>query len=259
MRILITSICCLLSLTSVMQKHAAADDEPLLIFSAASLAGPLDSLASRFMAQSGTPVLIAYGASGTLAQQIRIGADVDLFISADTSWVMRLINDPNSAVSRWEPFLRNRLVLVTSSDLDHRTRAFGLLDGPTIGKIAMADPEAAPAGRYAAAYLQRIGVYDRIRAKLIVQEDVRGVINSVSLGVADVGFVYASDVSVTGKVRTVEIVPDSLYPPIVYGLATMKGGRTGKVEKFVQFLKAHDADSLFTKSGFIVDSASQTH
>ncbi len=233
---------------------AVADEEPLLIFAAASLGGPLDSLASRYMAATGTPILIAYGASGSLAQQIRIGADVDLFVSADTSWVVRLAEDKNSPILRWEPFLRNQLVLITSIDLDHRTRAFGPLDGPAVGKIAIADPEAAPAGRYARAYLQRIGVYDRVRAKLVIQEDARSVINAVRLGVADVGLAYASDVAITGKVRVVEVIADSLYPPIVYGLATMKGGRAEATRKLVDFLHGPDALALFTRSGFVVDS-----
>lgn len=235
--------------------QSRADEEPILVFAAASLGGPLDSLASHYMAETGTPILIAYGSSGTLAQQIRIGADVDLFISADTSWVLRLVADKNAPVLKWEEFLRNHLVLVTSDDLDHRTTAFGPLDGPTIGRIAIADPEAAPAGRYAAAYLQKIGVYDRIHSKLVIQEDVRGVINAVRLGVADVGFAYSSDVAVTGKVRVIENIPDSLYPPIVYGLATMKSGRADKVERFVRYLKGPEATAVFTRAGFAIDPA----
>lgn len=251
-------IACILLIALCSPAHSRADEEPILVFAAASLGGPLDSLASRYMAETGTPILIAYGASGTLAQQIRIGADVDLFISADTSWVLRLVADKNAPVLKWEEFLRNRLVLVTSDDLDHRTRAFGPLDGPTIGKIAIADPEAAPAGRYAAAYLQTIGVYDRIRAKMVIQEDVRGVINAVRLGVADVGFAYSSDVSITGKVRVVEVVPDSLHPPIVYGLATMRSGRAEKVARFVVYLKGPEATAIFTKAGFAIDPARDT-
>lgn len=239
---------------SGMVPPARADDEPLLIFAAASLGGPLDTLASQYMATTGTPILIAYGASGSLAQQIRIGADVDLFISADTSWLERLASDKNSPVLHWQPFLGNRLVLVTSADLDHTTRAFGSLDGPTIGRIAIADPDAAPAGRYARAYLQKTGVYDRVRAKLVTLDDVRAVINAVRLGVADVGLVYASDVAVTGKVRVVETIADSLYPPIVYGLATMKGGRHIRAEKFVEFLKGKQAAAIFKKAGFHADS-----
>jgi molybdate transport system substrate-binding protein len=251
---LLLTLLCVLFLMGLGTNAVFADDEPLLIFAAASLGGPLDTLASRYMANTGTPILIAYGASGSLAQQIRIGADVDLFISADTSWIMRLAEDKNSPILRWEPFLRNHLVLITSSDLDFRTRAFGPLDGPTVGRIAIADPESAPAGRYARAYLQQIGIYDRIRAKLITQEDVRGVINAVRLGVADAGFAYASDVNVTGKVRVVEIIPDSLHPPIVYGLATMKGGRAAQAAKFIEFLHSPDAVALFTKAGFLIDS-----
>ena len=254
MRSLICTFLVVALFTVVATREGLADEEPLLVFAASSLGGPLDSLASRYMAATGTPVLIAYGASGSLAQQIRIGADVDLFLSADTGWIERLAAEKNSPVLRWEPFLRNRLVLVTSSDLDHRTRAFGPLDGPTVGKIAIADPEAAPAGRYARAYLQHLGIYDNIRAKLVIQEDVRGVINAVRLGIADVGFVYASDAAVTGRVRVVETIADSLHPPIVYGMAIMKGRREEKVGKFVQFLHGQDAAAIFSKAGFIVDS-----
>lgn len=252
----------LIFLTAILASGAAivcAEEEPLLVFAAASLGGPLDSLAADYMEKTRTPILIAYGSSGSLAQQIRIGADVDLFISADTGWVMRLVADKNSPVLHWEPFLGNRLLLVTSNELDHRMRAFGPLDGPTIGKIAIADPDAAPAGRYARAYLQRIGIYDRVRSKLVILEDVRGVVNAVRLGVADVGFVYASDVAQSGDVRGVEFPPDSLYPPIVYGLAIMKGGRSDAAARFAQFLQAPAAQSLFARAGFVVDTSTTRH
>lgn len=233
---------------------AAQDKEPLLVFAAASLSGPLDSLADEYLARTGHPVLIAYGASGTLAQQIQVGADVDLFISADTAWVMRLVNDRSAPVRRWLPFLRNRLVLVTASGPDPRMLTLDSLNSLAIGKIAIADPEAAPAGRYARAYLQRAGLYDRLRGKLVIQEDVRGVVHAVRLGVADVGFVYESDVA-TGKLRVVATVPDSLYPPIVYGLTVMRGGQAQATDELVKYLTGSAAARAFEAARFLVDSA----
>ncbi len=239
---------------SLLSGTAHPDQDPILIFAAASLGGPLDSMAAQYMAITGTPVLIAYGASGTLAQQIQIGADVDLFISADTSWVVRLVADKNSPVLSWQPFLRNHLVTITSASLDHRMRAFGALDGPTINKIAIADPETAPVGRYATDYLKRIGIFDRIRGKLIIQDDARGVVNAVRLEIADIGFVYSSDATVSNAVRTVETIPDSLFPPIVYGLALMKTGRADQTRKFARFMQEPASLALFARYGFMVDS-----
>jgi molybdate transport system substrate-binding protein len=233
---------------------AAQDKEPLLVFAAASLSGPLDSLADDYLARTGHPVLIAYGASGTLAQQIQIGADVDLFISADTAWVMRLVNERSAPVRRWLPFLRNRLVLVTASGPDQRMLTLDSLNSAAIGRIAIADPEAAPAGRYARAYLQRAGLYDRLRGKLVIQEDVRGVVHAVRLGVADVGFVYASDVA-TGNLRVIATVPDSLHPPIVYGLTVMRGGQAEATDGLVKYLTGAAAARAFEAAGFITESA----
>lgn len=247
-----------LLIVAALSTPCLADDEPLLVFAASSLSGTLDSLASQYMVQTGTPILIAYGASGSLAQQIYIGADVDLFLAADTAIMSHLATDKNSPVHEWMTLLRNGLVLITSSELDHRTRAFGPLDGPTVGKIAIADPESAPIGQYAADYLKILGLYDKIRGKLVIQDDARGVVQAVSRGYADVGFAYASDLKANRQIRSVKVIADSLHTPIVYGIAVMKGRRANKAGAFVDFLQSKSSQSAFAAAGFLIDSATDT-
>ncbi len=214
----------LVALSSLAQSCAKKSHGPLLVFAAASLAGPMDSVATAFAQKTGTPVLVTYGASGTLAQQIRIGADAAIFVSADTTWPRQLTDDPKVNAVEWRPFLRNRLVMAALAGNEPTPSFPDALQALALAHIAIADPESVPAGRYARAYLENVGLWDRLRAHLIIREDVRATLNVVRLGIADIGIVYATDVSVASGVKIAAEIPDSLYPPAIYGAVLLKNG-----------------------------------
>ena len=184
----------------------------------------MDSVATAFAQQTGTPVLVTYGASGTLAQQIRIGADAAIFVSADTTWPRQLAEDPKVKAVAWRPFLRNRLVMASLSGNEATPSFPDALQALALAHIAIADPESAPAGRYARVYLERVGLWERLRTHLMIREDVRSALNVVRLGIADIGIVYATDISASSGVKIAAEIPDSLYPPAIYGAVLLKEG-----------------------------------
>jgi molybdate transport system substrate-binding protein len=237
-----------MALSTVLLSCARTAHEPLLIFAAASLAGPMDSVATAFVQKTGVPVLVTYGASGTLAQQIRIGADAAIFISADTAWPRQLADDPKIEAAEWRPFLRNRLVMVALAGNEATPSYPDALQALALAHIAIADPESAPAGRYARAYLEKVGLWDRLRTHLMVREDVRGALNLVRLGIADIGIVYATDLTAGSGLKIAAEIPDSLYPPAIYGAVLLKDGAQERA--LFEHLLSESSLQQFRRVGF---------
>ena len=253
MIILIQIALCVLLVSASPPENVRADEEPLLVFAAASLGGSLDSLASRYMAESGTPVLIAYGASGTLVQQIRIGADVDLFISADEAWMDRLEQRSLLAPGSRRVIAGNRLVLIAPSDSPVKLRiakGFPLARALGSGRLAMADPAAVPAGRYARAALEALGVWAAVEPRVVRSENVRAALALVERGEAPLGIVYATDAVASRKVRVVGVFPASSHPPIRYPAARLKTAKAKDAPAFLAFLGSRQARVIFARHGF---------
>jgi molybdate transport system substrate-binding protein len=114
--------------------------------------------------------------------------------------------------------------------------------------IAIADPESAPAGRYARAYLENVGLWERLRPRLLIREDVRATLNVVRLGIADIGIVYATDVASTPGVKIAAELPDSLYPPALYGAVLLKRGPQEKA--LFEHLFSASSSLQFRRVGF---------
>jgi molybdate transport system substrate-binding protein len=244
----LSTILCLVALSSSFLSCAKKAHEPLLVFAAASLAGPMDSVLTSFTETTGTPVLVTYGASGTLAQQIRIGADAAVFVSADTTWARQLVDDPKIKAVEWRPFLRNRLVMAALAGNGATPSFPDAMQALSLTHIAIADPESAPAGRYARAYLENVGLWERLRPRLLIREDVRATLNVVRLGIADIGIVYATDVASTPGVKIAAELPDSLYPPALYGAVLLKRGPQEKA--LFEHLFSASSSLQFRRVGF---------
>lgn len=229
-----------------------AERRDVIVLAAASLAVPLDSIIAVYQRKTPVKVRAVYGASGTLAQQIRAGVPADLYLSADTAWIQRLLSDGEELVTDWWPLLGNHLIVAAPTGVDVPIRELADLTNDAITRIAIADPAAAPAGRYACAALERAGLYENLQAKLIPVENVAAAAAAVRLGVADVGLIYASDTVAFPDLRTVMTIADSLHPPIVYGLAVIKkkDGHSPAAMNFVKYLRSTAALGVFWAAGF---------
>lgn len=244
----------LLSLSLAFGGPARAQDAgPPVVFAAASLKTALDEVNAAWAAEGHGSVTLSYAASSALAKQIESGAPADLFASADRAWMdylaeRRLIR----AQSRVE-LLGNELVLVAPAGSNASTEiASGfplrtLLGG---GKLAMANVESVPAGKYGRDALRKLGVWDDVQSQVAQAENVRAALLLVSRGEAPLGIVYRTDAVSDPNVRIVGTFPADSHEPIVYPFALTADAKSKDAEAFLAFLKTETAGALFAKQGF---------
>ncbi len=231
---------------------SSGDEHPeeLLVFAAASLANAMDEIEDTFEARSGVKVAVSYGGSQMLAQQIARGAPADMFISAGESPVGFLAGrgllEPAVA-----DLLTNRLVLVVRPAAASDVTSMDLLNAPVFERIALADPELAPAGRYARESLTRLGLWDGLQKKLVFGPHVRATLAYVESGNADAALVYATDARAGRNIEILDIVPTDSYTRIVYPVAVVRREeqRAATIE-FFDFLRSAAARETFVKHGF---------
>jgi molybdate transport system substrate-binding protein len=233
---------------------AAQGDRPdLLVFAAASLQTALDELTPQVEAATGVQLRASYAASSTLARQIENGAPADLFISADLDWMdylaARSLIQPGTRVD----LLGNHLVLIAPAGEPSTLRiapGFPLAAALGVnGRLAIADPDAVPAGKYARAALTALGVWDSVAGRLARAENVRAALLLVERGEVPLGIVYRTDAAVDPGVTVVSRFPDATHPPIVYPAALTRSARAGAA-RVLAFLQGPEASAVFDRWGF---------
>ena len=228
----------------------AAQSNEARIYAAASLTDVIGDVAKRFEPIGGSHVVASYGASNTLAQQIREGAKPGVFISASVDWVEKLeswgLVEPGTRLD----LAGNSLVVIVPKGAKDRPAALQDLVDSKYGRIALADPVAVPAGKYAKAALERVSVFDGLKSRVVAAQDVRTALTYVERGEVPVGIVYATDAAASNQVDIALRVPSELHPKIVYPMVLVKGAnrRARELYAFLQTPRAWDA---FEKAGFV--------
>jgi molybdate transport system substrate-binding protein len=232
---------------------AARAAPSLTVFAAASLKDVLAEIGRLFEAGTRTPVTASLAGSGQLAKQIEAGAPADVFISADTVWMDWLAERHLIKPETRRDIAGNRLVLIapaasqsTLSDLAKLIETLGT------ERLAIAQPDSVPAGRYAKDALTKLGLWDGLSAKLAATENVRAALLLVSRGEAPYGIVYASDAKADATVRVLLRFPDDAYGPIMYPAAVVAASTHPAAADFVAFLASAGASAAFEKAGFLV-------
>src|SRR5271167_121737 len=155
---------CALLVAAVLPVGARADD--VVVFAAASLKDALDAVNTGWQKDAGKHATISYAASSALAKQIESGAPADVFISADLDWMDYLDQKKLIAPGTRHDLLGNSLVLIAPADSKPAdidiAQGFPLAKLLNGGKLAMADPNAVPAGKYGKAALTKLGVWDAV-------------------------------------------------------------------------------------------------
>ncbi|HEY7699609.1 MAG TPA: molybdate ABC transporter substrate-binding protein [Vicinamibacteria bacterium] len=220
------------------------------VFAAASLADSLAEVLEHFEASHpGIRVVPQFGASNDLARQILAGAPAHLFLSADERQMDRAAADGWIEDGWRRDLLSNQLVIVEGRAAPSRIR--GPQDLERVDRIALGDPEAVPAGVYARQYLEKLGLWERLRSRVVPTLDVRAALAAVASGNVDAGFVYRTDASLEGRVRVAFEVPREEGPPIAYPLALARGG-SDEARALYRFLGSAEASAVFERHGFIV-------
>ncbi|HIC58077.1 MAG TPA: molybdate ABC transporter substrate-binding protein [Acidobacteria bacterium] len=219
---------------------------------AASLSDAVGDVANVFEKQTGIQVLVNAAGSQILATQIIEEIPVDVFVSADERQMTRTIARGKMDQGSYLQLLSNQLVVVVPSD-----RLMGIsrpddLIAQSVRRIALGDPEAVPGGVYAREYLDKEGVWDALKSKVVPTRNVRAALRAVEAGTVDAGVVYRTDARQSVDAVIAFDVPVGRGPRIIYPAAvSTEPPNPESAVQFFSFLQTAKAQQIFEAYGFI--------
>lgn len=231
-----------------------AAEEKILVFAAASLREAMTAAVRQYQRESGLEVVQSYASSSTLVRQIERGAPAAIIVSANPGWMDYLETRGLIKQGSRRNLLRNELVLIAPAGSVTKLAIrpqFALAKALGQGRLAMANPDHVPAGQYAKAALQSLGVWSSVAARIARGENVRTALNFVSRGEAPFGIVYRTDAVADSGVRIVDIFPPETHPPIIYPVALVSSSANPSAERLLSFLESAEAAAIFRQNGFM--------
>jgi len=239
-----------------------ANPPVLRVAAASDLKFVLAQLLETFQRETGLRVEASYGSSGNFARQIRQGLPVHLFMSADESWVLQLAEAgltrtlPGGGHDRGLVYAEGHLALYVpqGSDLQLDAELQGLRAGwARVGKFAIANPELAPYGRAAREALEKLGMWELVKPKLVLGENIAQATQFITTGAAQAGITSLSlasapELSRLGRHIT---LPATLHAPIRQRMVLLRGAPTG-AGRLYDYLQTPAARAVFRRYGFAV-------
>lgn len=222
-----------------------------MISAAASLKDAMGEVETAYESKKPEVNLILnFGSSGTLQQQIEQGAPVDVFFSASSKQMDALEEKQLIKKETRKDILGNELVLITGKE-NNTITSFEDLNKQEVKHIGIGNPESVPAGKYAKEALTSMKLYDGLKAKYVEAKDVRQVLSYVETGNAEAGLVYKSDTVVSDKVKIIAVASEDSHKPIVYPATVISSTKQdAAAEEFAKFLQTDEAIQIFLKYGF---------
>lgn len=220
---------------------AFAQQPTLRIAAAADLEPLLPPLLATFQQQTGIRAVASYQSSATLATEIIDGAPFDLFLAADLSFPQRVIDAGRAEESSPIPYARGTLVLWTHNDSGLRSLSLDTLRSPAIRAIAIANPQHAPYGRAAQATLRHLGLYDALRPRLVIAENIAQAAQYADSSNAQIGFISLTS-ALTPRLQHdghFVRIPTGDYPPLMQGAVVVRNAaNAAAAHRFLDFLRA---------------------
>jgi molybdate transport system substrate-binding protein len=211
-------------------------------------------IAKAFESQTGTRIEVSYGSSGNFYAQIQNGAPVDAFFSADSEYPRKLedsgLADPNSAAV----YAIGKIVLwmPASANCNPEQGQWRCLQDSAVHKIAIANPAHAPYGRAAVAALRTAGIYDAVKEKFVLGENISQAAQFVQSGSAQAGII-AYSLALSPGMRSGKhwMIPKGSYPAIEQTAVVLKSSKDKPAAReFIQFVTAGLGREILVKYGF---------
>lgn len=246
--------CLLLSAASSSAQEKTGSSE-LVVAAAADLSSVMKEISESYTKKTGVTVRLAFGASGALTQQIQNGAPFDLFFSADMDYPRQLIAAGQADEASLYQYAVGKLVLWAPEDspLDVEHKGMSVLLDPSVKKIAIANPQHAPYGRAAVAALEHFKLYDQIKDRLVLGENVSQAAQFAESGNAQAGFVALAHTlapAMQGKGKYWIVSSDS-YPALAQGAVVLSQSHHKQEAKdFLKYLESKEMIELLAKYGF---------
>lgn len=238
-----------LVLAAVWGTSAHAGD--LVVSAAASLTNAFKDVAQAYEKEhAGTKVILNFGASDVLLQQIVKGAPADVFASADQKAMDKAVEEKAVKPDTRIDFAANQVVLIVPTESKANITALKDLTRDDIKRIAYGNPASVPVGRYTQGALQAAGLWDAVQAKSVLAQNVRQSLDYVSRGEVDAGFVFATDAAVMpDKVKVAVRVPSQT--PVTYPIAvTARDDAAKEAQSFVAYVMSPAGQEILSRYGF---------
>jgi molybdate transport system substrate-binding protein len=244
-------VCCL----AVIEGSSAQSARTLRVAAASDLQAALPELVERFERETRATVTVSFGSSGNFVAQIQNGAPYDLYLSADIDYPRQLIASKHADAQSLYRYATGRLVLWTrrESGIDVR-RGLAILRDARVRRIAMANAKLAPYGRAAEAALRRENLYDAVRDKLVIGDNISQTAQLVDSGNADVGIIALSlalGPTLRASGHYFE-VPESAHPPIEQAAVVVAASKNKDLaNELLAYLKRPEVARLLHQFGFM--------
>lgn len=245
-----------LSILALLPTAASAQTTPT-IAAASDLKFALEEITALFKAEAGKEVRLTFGSSGNFTTQLLQGAPFEIFLSADEGFVFKLA-DAGKTIDRGTLYAEGRIVLFApkgsplKADEGFKDLRAALTDG-RIQRFAIANPEHAPYGRAAEQALKGQGLWDAIKPKLVLGENVSQAAQFASAGSTQGGiFAYSLVLApVVGSLGNYALIPSDWHAPLRQRMVLMKNaGETARA--FYRFVQSPAARVIFRKFGFVL-------
>lgn len=249
MRLLLSSLSVLLGSCLALGRVHAAEAQVAV---AANFAEPIKAIAAELHKTTGHTLKITLGSTGKLYAQIRNGAPFDVLLAADAATPQRLEQDGLAQPGSRFTYANGQLALWSARA--GRIDAQGaVLRAADLGKVALAAPKLAPYGAAAVQAMDRLGLADALRPRLVQGESIGQAFNFVATGNADVGFVALSQVMEAGRLKSgsVWVLPPTLYSPIRQDAVLLRrGAQNEAAQALLRLLQSPQTRELIRAHGY---------
>ncbi len=226
---------------------AFGKERNITIAAASDLSYALKEIASGFEKETGVRPVVSFGSTGLLARQIAEGAPFDIFLAADLSYMGKLKDLEMIDRDTVEVYARGRIVVAVKDGA--RAPSLKDLAGPSVKKIAIANPSHAPYGRAAEEAFKAAGVWEAVKPKLVFGENIRQALQFVESGNADAGIIALSIAGTPGISRS--LIDESMHRPISQALGVVSSSsKKAEALRFTTYLKGTNGSVILKKYGF---------
>ncbi len=226
-------------------------NQEIMIGAAASLKPVMEKLQTRYQEEhKNVSLVFHFAGSGTLEQQIRQGAPIDIVISASDQQLQSLSEDKLILETSEVQLVKNQVVLITPAD--SRLKITGFEEALKASTIAIGDPASVPAGKYACEVFEYYHILEEAKEKSTYAKDVTEVLAWVGSGNAEAGVVYATDAARSNSITVAAVAPEESHSEVIYPAALIAGTKKEAIAgDFLAYLQTEEAKEIFYEYGFL--------
>jgi molybdate transport system substrate-binding protein len=210
-------------------------------------------IGKAFDAANGSTTTFNFDASGTLQKQIEGGAPVDVFASAAMKQVKALQDGGLVDAASIKLFAGNAIVLVVPADSTLNLTSFEDLTKAEVKKITYGDPKAAPHGVAAEEILNRLGIFDQVKPKVVYATNVSQALQYVSTGEVEAAIIFATEAKAGGeKVKVITTADQAWYTTVAYPVAMVTASEAKVLgQAFIDYVAGPEGQAVLATYGFL--------